>query len=405
MTRRAARRLAVATCALTLVLISGIGVMTFLNRGDIYDVNFTIVGVSSAIVGGVVASRQVTNPVGWLFLGSALSAALRELAGAYAVYGIITNPGALPLPYAAAWLSNAVVLIGPVMSFVLIPLYFPNGKPVSRRWSLVAWIALVSLPVITLLYALAPGEAVNGSGIQNPLGVEALRPVMEGFQSIALVWYIGLILAAAASLVVRFRRSVGEERLQLKWFTFAAAFIPVWFLVNSPIEAAIPNLFALLDSLIIAAVPIAAGIAILRYRLYDIDLIINRTLVYGALTLFLALIYFGGVVVVQAALRAVSGQESSLAVVASTLMIAALFTPLRRRIQSFIDRRFYRRKYDAARTLEEFGSHLREETDLDRLGEELVSVVRETVQPEHASLWLRPQQSSFDWREGGSRGV
>jgi hypothetical protein len=204
-----------------------------------------------------------------------------------------------------------------------------------------------------------------------------------------LVWYIGLILAAAASLVVRFLRSVGEERQQLKWFTYAAAFLPIWFLVNSPIEAAVPKLFAILDSLVIAAVPIAAGIAILRYRLYDIDLLINRTLVYGALTLLLAMIYFGGVVLVQATLRAVSGQEASLAVVASTLVIAALFNPLRGRIQNFIDRRFYRRKYDARETLSAFSLRLREETDLDRLGGELVSVVRETMQPEHASLWLR----------------
>jgi hypothetical protein len=195
--------------------------------------------------------------------------------------------------------------------------------------------------------------------------------------------------------VVRFRRSAGEERQQLKWFTYAAAFIPIWFVVNSPIERASPNLFALMDAIVIAGVPVAAGIAILRYRLYDIDLIINRTLVYGSLTATLALVYLCGVVLLQYVLRTLTGEqaESQLAIVASTLIIAALFNPLRRRIQAFIDRRFYRKRYDAARTLEAFGTTLREETDLDRLGEDLVSVVNETVQPAHASLWLRPTRA------------
>jgi hypothetical protein len=400
-----ARRLALGTCVLTLILISCLGVMGVLNGGDPYESSFAIVGVSSTIVGGVVASRCATNPVGWLFLGGALGTVVHILAGEYAVYGIITSPGALPLSHAMAWLSSATFAIGPVIDFILIPLYFPDGRLVSRRWDLVAWFSVGSLLLFTVLYAIAPGEAVNDSGIQNPLGVEALRPFMEAFDPFFFVWYLSLILAAAGSLVVRFLRSVGEERQQLKWFTYAAAFVPVWFLVNSPIQAAVPHLFAVMDSLVIAAVPIAAGIAILRYRLYDIDIIINRTLVYGVLTLTLALIYFGGILLAQTTLRAVSGQESSLAVVASTLVIAALFNPLRRRIQGFIDRRFYRRKYDAAKTLEAFSARLREETDLDRLGGELISVVRETMQPQHASLWLRPSPGGRGGRGSGSNGV
>ena len=391
---------------LTLVLIACLGVIGVLNGGDPYEASFAIVGVSSTIVGGVVASRRATNPVGWLFLGGALGTVVHVLAGEYAVYGIITNPGALPLPHAMAWLSSATFAIGPVIDFILIPLYFPDGRLVSRRWGLVGWFSVASLLLFTVLFAIAPGgEAIDGSGIQNPLGVEALRPFMEAFEPFFFVWYISLILAAAASLVVRFLRSVGEERQQLKWFTYAAAFVPLWFLVNSPVQAEVPHLFAVMDSLIIAAVPIAAGIAILRYRLYDIDLIINRTLVYGILTLSLALIYFGGIVLAQTTLRAVSGQESSLAVVASTLLIAALFNPLRRRIQGFIDRRFYRRKYDAAKTLEAFSSKLREETDLDALNAELISVVRETMQPQHASLWLRPSLDGRGGRPSESNGV
>src|SRR5829696_2777840 len=382
-TRPAARRLAVGTCVLTLILIAGTIVVNNLNGGDLYDVNFAIVGVSSAIVGGVVAARRPANRVGWLFLGGALAPAVRALAGGYAVYGIVTDPGAVPLPHAMAWLSSTTFAIGPVIAFILIPLYFPDGRLVSRRWRFVAWFSVGSLLLFTVLFAIAPGEAVEGSGIRNPLGVEALRPFMEAFDPFFFVWYMSLILAAAGSLVVRFRRSVGEERQQLKWFTYAAVFVPVWFLVNSPIQEAVPNLFAVLDSLFIATVPIAAGIAILRYRLYDIDLLINRTLVYGALTLSLALIYLGGIVVLQRVFVGITGEKSTLAVVASTLVMAGLFNPLRRSIQSFIDRRFYRRKYDAARTLRSFSARLREETDLDRLGGELVSVVRETMQPEH----------------------
>jgi hypothetical protein len=397
--------LAVGTCVLTLILVAGTIVMNYLNGGDIYDVNFAIVGVSSAVVGGVVATRRPVNPVGWLFLGGALVSAARTLAGGYAVYGVTTNPGAVPLPYAMAWLSSATYVVGPVIAFVLIPLYFPNGRLVSRRWGLVAWFSVGSLLLFTVFYAFVPGEAVDGSGIQNPLGIEALRPFVETFDPYFFVWYMSLILAAAASLVVRFLRSGGVERQQLKWFTYAAAFIPLWFLVNTPIEAAVPNLFAVLDSLFIAAVPVAAGIAILRYRLYDIDIIINRTLVYGVLTLSLALIYFGGIVLAQATLRALTGQESSLAVVASTLVIAALFNPLRRSIQEFIDRRFYRNRYDARKTLEAFSSKLREETDLDRLGGELVSVVKETMQPAHTSLWLRPSPGRRERHESEANSV
>jgi len=388
--RRTATLLAWGTCALILVLISCVVAITLLNGGDIFDVNFAIVGISRTVVGGAGASRRSANPVGWLFLAGALGAAIRVLAGEYAIYGISTNPGALPLPYALAWLSNTMALIGPVISFILIPLYFPDGRPLSRRWAFVGRVSLGSLLLFTLFYAFAPVEAIQRSGIQNPLGVEALRPFLKTLETVVLWWFIALILAAAGSLVVRFLRSVGEERQQLKWITYAAAILPVWFLVNPPIQAAFPDLFAVLDSLFIAAVPIAAGIAILRYRLYDIDLIINRTLVYGILSLLLGLIYFGAIVLSQAALRTLAGGESSLAVVASTLAIAALFNPLRRRVQDFIDRRFYRKKYDAAKTLEAFSTRLREETDLERLGGELVSVVHETMRPEHASLWLKP---------------
>ncbi|HEX6709302.1 MAG TPA: hypothetical protein VF068_03140, partial [Rubrobacter sp.] len=201
MKHRGATLLAWGTCAFALILIVCIIVMTLLNGGDVFDVNFAIVGISSIVVGGAVASRRPANPVGWLFLGGALSTSIKVLAGEYAIYGILTDPGALPLPYAAAWLSNTMVWIGPAISFILIPLYFPDGRPVSRRWAFVGWISLGTLLLFTVVNAFAPVEAVQGSGIQNPLGVEALQPFTKTFEAIVLAWYIALILAAAGSLV------------------------------------------------------------------------------------------------------------------------------------------------------------------------------------------------------------
>ena len=371
-------------------MICGAVVLSFLNGAGLSESSSSVIGVASVVVGGLVASRRPDNPVGWLFLGGAFFSMLRGLCAEYAVYGTRTDPGALPLTETVVGFSNAVELVGPVLLFILVPLYFPTGRPVSRRWSLVAWLALGGLPAMTFVRAVSPGEAVYDTGIRNPWAVEALRPVAEAIEPFGFAYYIGLIFAAAASLVFRFWRSRGEERQQIKWLAFAAAFIPVWFMTNGPVERVFPALFDVLDALVIAAVPVAAGIAIMRYRLYDIDVIINRTLVYGSLTAMLVLVYFGSVVGLQYVFRLLPGGDSTLAVVASTLLIAGLFNPLRRRVQVFIDRRFYRNKYDAKRTLEGFGATLRDETDLDRLGDNLVSVVGETVQPAYASLWLGP---------------
>jgi hypothetical protein len=386
--RRAASRLAWGASALTLVLTACMVVLAVLNPGRLDELSFSIVGVAGAVVGGVVASKRPDNPVGWLFLFGALISAMTGLTAEYAIYGILTDPGALPAAATAAWFSRAIEIFYPVLTFILMPLYFPTGRPVSRRWGLVAWLVLVLLPFV-FLGAFSPGEAETGTGIQNPLVIEAVRPLARVLDAVVTALYLGLIFASAASLVVRFWRSAGVERQQIKWVAFAAAFIPIWFMTNAPIQAAFPILFQLIDALVIAAVPVAAGIAILRYRLYDIDLLINRTLVYAALTATLVLIYLGGVVVLQRALAFLTGEGSQLAVVASTLAIAALFNPLRRRIQGFIDRRFYRRKYDARKTLEAFSAKLREETDLDALSGDLMNAVRETMRPAHVSVWLR----------------
>jgi hypothetical protein len=216
--------------------------------------------------------------------------------------------------------------------------------------------------------------------------------VLVDFIATPMLFVAGV--GAVISLVVRFRRARGEERQQIKWFASAAALTLVWIIVfgQASLRGLPEAIVALSSLLVIPSIPIATGIAILRYRLYDIDRIINRTLVYGSLSASLALVYFGGVATTQAIFRALTGQEQQpqLAVVVSTLAIAALFMPLRRRIQSFIDRRFHRRKYDAAKTLEAFSAKLRDETDLNTLSDELVGVVRQTMQPAHVSLWLHP---------------
>jgi hypothetical protein len=381
--------LAWSVCGLTLALVACALALAILNDADAAAVSFPFAMTASAVVGGLVASRRPKNPVGWFFLGSGACFALVGFANGYATYGLLTAPGALPGAQAMAWPLSWLWVPGVMLLLSLVPLYFPDGRLVSRRWRWVVRLALFFSVVGAIFAAFRPGEIQN-EGIVNPLGIEALRPVLGLLDTLTFALYFTLLFTSAASLVVRFRRSPGEERQQIKWLALAASAIPVWFLTNAPIEAAAPTLFLVVDSLVFAMIPVAAGIAILRYRLYDIDVVINRTLVYGALTASLVLVYLGSIILLQALFRTLTGQESQLAIVASTLAIAALFNPLRRHVQAFVDRRFFRRKYDAAKTLEAFSVRLREETDLGTLSEDLVGVVRETMQPAHASLWLRP---------------
>ena len=382
MNTRTAAWLAWSVCGLTVVLVACTVALAFLNRSDVRAVIFPLGVTLSAVVGGLVASRRPANPVGWFFLGIGGCMAITVVAAEYATYGLA---GA----QAMAWLQSWLWVPGVMLLFCFLPLYFPDGRLVSRRWRWVVRLAIFSCVTGAALFALSPGE-IPYMGVDNPLGIEALRPVSDFLEPVYLALYFLLWFASAASLVARFRRSGSMERQQIKWLAFAASAVPVWFLTNAPIEAAVPNLFQVVDALIFSAlIPVAAGVAILRYRLYDIDVVINRTLVYGTLTATLVALYFGGIVVLQYIFRTLSGGESQLAIVTSTLAIAALFNPLRRGIRGFVDRRFYRRKYDAAKTLEAFGSRLRDETDLRRLGDDMVGVVQETLQPAHVGLWLR----------------
>ncbi len=389
-----------SACMITGVLLAGAVTLAILSdRFSAYYGLLTVDVVLCALVGGLIGSRKQANAVGWILLAGAVCLALQEFAREYAAHGLLVDPGSLPLVQPMAWLLSWVYAPGLFLLLAFLPLYFPAGRLPSPRWKWVTLSAVLLTAVYTVESALLPGE-VKDTNIVNPLGIGRLRPVLDLLDWVTTVALLLPVFAGVASLLVRFRRSGGDERQQIKWLLYAAAALPAWFGINPLLYAAFPALselvaFELVDNLLFAGIPIAIGIAILRYRLYDIDVVINRTLVYGALTASLALVYFGGVATTQAIFRALTGQEEQpqLAIVFSTLVIAALFNPLRRRIQALIDRRFYRRKYDARKTLEAFSAKLRDETDLEALSDDLTSVVRETMQPAHVSLWLRPDRS------------
>jgi len=359
------------------------------------------------IMGALIASRRPHNPIGWICLAVGSLFLLLGVSEYYSVYGV-AQPGSVPFPIGVAWLGNWLWMPAVGLFATYLFLLFPDGRLPSRRWRYLAWLSGAVIVVLSLGFGLAPGPVASlPRKIRNPFGLEGLPWLSDaanvGFPLLALC-----ILASVVSLVLRYRRSRGEEREQIKWIAFAASVIGLLFLIGLVISliygSTPPSWTRLLDTmtaLSYTGVPIAVGFAVLKYRLYDIEVIINRTLVYGSLTLLLALVYFGGVTVTQAIFRTLSGQEQQpqLAIVVSTLVIAALFDPLRRRIQAFIDRRFYREKYDAAKTLEAFTARLRDETDLQALNGELTRIVRETMQPSHVSLWLRR-----DTAPRGSRG-
>jgi hypothetical protein len=352
------------------------------------------------LVGALIASRRPRNAVGWILLADGLLWMFLGMTDYYGLYGV-ARPGSVPFPVGVAGINNFmwVPAVGLLGTYVF--LLFPDGRLPSRRWRPLAWLSGVVILLVSILVGLTPGPLQNLGGVQNPFRLEGY-PWVETTAYLVLPLLPLCMLASVFSLVLRYRRSKGEERQQIKWIAFAASFVGLlyliamvfafvfpsggWFQAGSPLWLDLLG-YAALSSFTL--VPIAVGFAVLRYRLYEIDIIINRTLVYGSLTISLALVYVGSVVSLQYVFRALTGGDSQLVIVASTLVIAALFNPLRRRIQSFIDRRFYRSKYDARKTLEEFGARLRDETDLDGLSEDLVGVVRETVRPAQVSLWLR----------------
>jgi hypothetical protein len=359
----------------------------------LYWAEDTLLAVGYSTVGAVAASHRPGNAVGWVLCSIGLSWGVAHFASEYATYALLAAPGSLPAAEGAAWIYSWVWVPG-LGFIVFLPLLFPSGRLPSPRWRPFAWFSVLLVVAGTIVAAFSPGPGV-GLSIRNPFGMESLPNLNEQLQALMFV----LIFVASASLVARLHRARGVERQQIKWVAYAGALgggasLPTYTVleaVNLPwlhLAGYVPALVGILG------VPTAVGIAITRYRLYDIDILINRTLVYGTLTATLVALYLVGIVVLQRVFVFLTGQQSTLAVVASTLLIAALFNPLRRSLQSFIDRRFYRRKYDARKTLERFSARLRDETDLDALSDDLVDVVRETMQPTHASLWLRPDTGS-----------
>ena len=360
-----------------------------------------------SLVGALIASRRPENPIGWLCLADGFLWMTTDMLDYYSVYGM-AKPGSLPFALGAAAINNWlwVPSVGLLATYVF--LLFPDGRLPSRRWRPLAWLSGVVIVSVSVGVMLSPGALDMPRGIRNPFGLEAAPWVSTVAYTILPLLPLCMV-ASAVSLVLRYRRSKGDERQQIKWIAFAASSVALVYLIAMvasfihPSEAWTTvgsvwwlNLLTIAALLSFVTIPIAVGFAVLKYRLYDIDLIINRTLVYGSLTVTLVALYFGGIVVLQKLFVLLIGQQSTLAVVASTLLIAALFTPLRRRIQSFIDRRFYRRKYDASKTLEAFSARLRDETDLQAVSDDLVGVVRETMQPSHVSIWLRPDAAPRD---------
>jgi hypothetical protein len=334
-------------------------------------------------VGLVIAVRRPELVFGWLMLVASFAFVGGELAHGYATQAL-RDPGTLPAGMVAAFLQT-LQLVG----FAILPLLlllFPDGRLPSRRWRPVAWAA-VGCPVLMWpILLLTPGLMVEGvPASQNPLGLQALDG-LDLVGPLFAAWYLVLLLALV-SLLLRFRRARGDQRQQLKWVMFGGALFPISFFVE---ELGNPTLNAILDLLAIAAFCGALGVAILKYRLYDIDRIINRTLVYGLLTALLAAVYAGLVLVLGQVFGGVAKDPPSWVVAGATLAVAALFQPARRRIQALVDRRFNRRKFNTAKTVEAFSARLRDEIDLDALAAEVLAVVDQTMQPTTASLWLRP---------------
>jgi hypothetical protein len=350
------------------------------------------------LVGALIASNRPKNPIGWICLAIGIIWMIVPISTSYGVYGLVVRPGSVPFPAAIGSLAEWIWVPAVGLLGIYLILLFPDGRLPSRRWRPVAWLSGAVIILVSAGFALSPGPMEGLPGIRNPFGLEKYPWVADATLGVILLLPL-CILVSAVSLVLRFLRSEGEEREQIKWLAFAASILGLGFFSYVIPANILPddaggvdrlwvNLLEDAVTLSFAGVPVAVGIAILRYRLFDIDIIIRRTLVYSVLTLMLGLVYIGCILLSRTLIAPLTG-GSELAIVASTLAIAALFNPLRRRIQTIIDKRFYRRKYDAAKVLAAFGTTVRDETDLDALTNEMLRVVDATMQPEHVSLWLR----------------
>jgi hypothetical protein len=369
------------------------GIVLFGSGGE--DGILTTLVVGYVLVGALVATRLPANPIGWLLLFIGLWLSLGALADAN------VRSADAPLMSLSAWFSAWGWFAWLIVASVFLPLLFPTGRPPSPRWRPVLWLGAVALAFSVLGNGLKPGTVDTDSAVpvENPIGIAGAKDVLSFMADAGNLLALLAFVLAAASLVVRFRRSSGRERLQLKWFAYAGLLVAgglftsmMVVLVGNEDEgpsAAIGAVgwFTVLFGIVIA-IPVATGVAILRHRLFDIDVVIRRTLVYAGLTAALLLSYLAAVLLLGLALSPLT-EQSDLAIAGSTLAVAALFRPLRVRIQAAVDRRFFRRRFDARRTIEQFGSRLRDEVELDAVSAQLRAAATDTMQPSHVSVWLR----------------
>ena len=381
--------------ALTVALLGGAALLSILNDSATVTAGWgtsnliyalALCTVTFPVVGGLITMRRPDNSVGWLCLAIGVALGLTLFASEYSRYALVTSPGSLPGGLLAGWFDNwsYVTFVGPLG--ILLPLLFPDGHLPSARWRPAVALAALAMALLIVSDATAPGPLVNFPRIQNPLGVRGVE-----WLETALLLLPASFLVSSASVIFRFRRATGDEREQIKWFAFAATLLATTFLVVvlPVLHGSAARIGEDIATFMFSGLPIAIGIAILKHRLYDIDRIINRALVYGAVSVVLGLSYYALIIVLQLIVSGNEGGQSPAVVAVTTLAVAALFRPARARIQELIDRRFNRRKYDAARTIETFSTRLRDEIDLDALTAHLMRVVHETMEPRHASLWLR----------------
>jgi len=345
-------------------------------------------------VGAIIASRHPRNTIGWLFCSVGVTIGLNSFAGDYAEYWLAGGTSMKSVAETAAWFSSWAWILLTYVPTTFVLLLFPDGRLPSPRWRLVAWGAALGIAGCIVGYALEAGPLEDFPQIANPYGVDG--PVVGMVGVAGSIVAAGALVASAVSLIVRMRHARSEQRQQIKWLAYGGTVVVGTICVGGLINLWNVPVSIVVSNVALLGLPVFTGIAIVKHHLYDIDLLINRTLVYGSLTTMLVAVYVGGIVLSQRVFVGLTGHEElpQLAIVASTLLIAALFAPLRRRIQATIDRRFYRRKYDAAKMLSVFSARLREETDLSTLSDDLVGVVKETMQPEHVTLWLRPDTES-----------
>jgi hypothetical protein len=405
MTARRSTTLAWSLCGLTIALLLTVTVIAIIDPnssspatpkptgpapGDevapgtlVFGLITVVVCAAFALAGAVVATRRPRNPVGWLLCSVGLSLGLTAFGDTFywhLAFGREVAPAGAKW---FAWIESWSWIPAMVPLSCLIPLLFPTGAPPSPRWRVVGWAGVGAAVVMIIGTAFTPGALDGFAWIDNPLAVEGLG--IAALSGIGFVVWAVASLAAVTSIVVRYRRSHGIERQQVKWLAAAGCVLVLSFVASAVVNPSAEQVgwaFLLVGLVSVAG---AVAIAMLRYRLYDLDVVVNRALVYAGLTASLAGCYVGCVLLLQLVLS----PGSDLAIAASTLAAVALFRPARSRIQGAVDRRFYRRKYDAQRTLDAFSARLRDEVDLESLGGELRGVVAETMQPAHASLWLR----------------